>query len=149
QRGRARDAWPMRLGILSCSAAALLFVVSAILGFDNPSIAGAESGNAAGTRPNLLIIVMDTVRADHLSVGGYLRDTTPHLKALAQDSVTYLNAFSASDITLTSHASLFTGMYPSWNGAYSQPPQATYGRELSPKYPTIAELLKRSGYENL
>jgi arylsulfatase A-like enzyme len=92
---------------------------------------------------------MDTVRADHLSIDGYARNTTPHIKALAQDSVTYLNAFSASDITLTSHASIFTGMYPSWHGAYSQPPEARYGRELSPKYPTLAELLKRNGYETI
>src|SRR5262249_54554174 len=81
--------------------------VSAVLAFDNPAVA-AESGGAVSARPNLLLIVMDTVRADHLSVQGYSRDTTPHLKGLAEDSVSYVNAFAASDITLTSHASIFT-----------------------------------------
>ena len=74
---------------------------------------------------------MDTVRADHISALGYERDTTPNLKRLAADSAVYANAVSASDITLTSHASLFTGMYPSWHGAYCQPPEAAYGRELT------------------
>jgi len=95
------------------------------------------------------VIVMDTVRADHLSMLGYQRDTTPNLRELAKDAVNYTHAFSASDITLTSHASLFTGMYPSWHGAYTNPPDAIYGMELSPKYPTLAELLKRAGYQTL
>jgi len=96
-----------------------------------------------------VLIVMDTVRADHLSLYGYNRDTTPNLKALAQDSVAYANAISASDITLTSHASLFTGMYASWHSAYCQPPEASYGRELAKQYPTVAELLKAGGYETI
>jgi arylsulfatase A-like enzyme len=140
--------WPLRFAVFSGALAGLLLAVSAVLAFNTP--AAAESGgNASSTRPNLVMIVMDTVRADHVSLNGYGRDTTPQLKALAQDSVTYKNAFSASDITLTSHASLFTGMYPSWHGAYSLPPEAVYGLELSTKYPTIAELLDGHGYETV
>jgi arylsulfatase A-like enzyme len=106
------------------------------------------SGNAAG-KPNIVLIVMDTVRADHLSVYGYGLETTPNLRALTQDAVLYTQVQSAADITLTSHASLFTGMYPSWHGAYCQPPEAAYGRELSKKWPTLAELLRRGGYSTL
>ena len=142
--------WQMRLSFFSCSAAGLLLAGSAFLALDHPTVAGAESGSAsASSRPNLVVIVMDTVRADHLSVLGYQRNTTPTLSELAKDSVTYTHAFSASDITLTSHSSLFTGMYPSWHGAYTNPPDAIYGMELSPKYPTLAELLKRAGYQTL
>ena len=148
RRTTARDRWPLRLSAASCAAGALLLAVSAGLSLQTPSV-GAASGGAASTRPNLLIIVMDTVRGDHLSINGYARDTTPHLRALARDSVVYTRAQAPSDITLTSHASLFTGMYPSWHGAYSQPPQAPYGRELSPRYPTLAELLHRQGYRTL
>src|SRR5262249_54966979 len=131
---------------VSCAAGVLLLIVSLAMSAGG-SVAEAHSDGVVGNsaRPNLVLIVMDTVRADHLSLQGYTRDTTPRLKALSQDSVVYTNAFSASDITLTSHASLFTGMYPSWHGSYSQPPSAVYGRELSPQYPTLAELLLKAG----
>jgi arylsulfatase A-like enzyme len=107
----------------------------------------AASGRAG--KPNVVLIVMDTVRADHMSVYGYGLDTTPNLKALAQDAAVYTRAQSAADITLTSHASLFTGMYPSWHGAYCQPPEAAYGRGLSKKWPTLAEILRGGGYSTL
>jgi arylsulfatase A-like enzyme len=90
---------------------------------------------------------MDTVHAAHLAVYGYERDTTPNLRDLARDSMVYANAISTSDITLTSHASLFTGMYPSWHGAYCDPQNAAYGRAVSNRYPTLAELLRSGGYQ--
>lgn len=101
------------------------------------------------SQPNVIVIVIDTVRADHLSVYGYDRDTTPNLKKLAEDSAVYDQAFSASDITLTSHATLFTGMYASWHGAHCQPPEATYGRAVEPQVPTLAEVLSAKGYRTL
>jgi len=112
-------------------------------------VQAASGALSNSSRPNVVLIVMDTVRADHLSLYGYERDTTPNLRQLAHDSVAYTNAISASDITLTSHASLFTGMYPSWHSAYCQPPEAAYGRKLSDRYPTVAELINRSGYETI
>jgi arylsulfatase A-like enzyme len=108
----------------------------------SPTLAGA-------TRPNIVLIVIDTVRADHVSAFGYERDNSPNLKRLAADGVVYANTASAADITLTSHASLFTGMYPSWHGSYCQPPEALYGRELSKQYPTVAELLQAGGYQTV
>ena len=150
-RGSQPGLWPVRLSVGSCTTALLLLAGSLVLAAGHTAVAEARSAPAAGTptSPNLVMIVMDTVRADHLSLDGYSRSTTPRLKELARDSVVYTNAFSASDITLTSHASLFTGLYPSWHGAYSQPPNAIYGRELAAQYPTLAELLQRSGYETL
>ena len=113
------------------------------------AVHAASPSLGASERPNVVLIVMDTVRADHVSAIGYDRDTTPNLKQLAADSMVYTNALSAADITITSHASLFTGMYPSWHGAYCQPPEAVYGRELSKDYPTLAELLQASGYQTV
>jgi hypothetical protein len=55
----------------------------------------------------------------------------PNLKKLAADSVVYSQAIAPADMTLTSHASLFTGLYPTWHGAYCQPPNAAHGRVLS------------------
>ena len=109
----------------------------------------ASPAVASSARPNVVLIVMDTVRADHVSALGYERDTTPNLKRLAGDSVVYTNTVSASDITITSHASLFTGMYPSWHGSYCQPPEAAYGRELTKQYPTLAEVLRSNGYQTV
>jgi hypothetical protein len=127
------------LGVLTLSSAVLASTHARAV--QAAPLYPATPGNAAG-KPNVVLIVMDTVRADHLSVYGYQRDTTPNLKVLAQDSAIYTHTQSAADITLTSHASLFTGMYPSWHGAYCQPPEAVYGRELSKTAPTLAEILR-------
>jgi arylsulfatase A-like enzyme len=132
------------LAVLSLSSAALAF-------WHTRTVQAAPqraAGNAAG-KPNVILIVMDTVRADHLSLYGYGLETTPNLKVLAQDAAVYTQAQSAADITLTSHASLFTGMYPSWHGAYCRPPEAAYGRELSKQWPTLAEILRGGGYSTL
>jgi arylsulfatase A-like enzyme len=127
--------------------AIVLMAISYALGRPAPSAVEAASTAAGSDRPNILLIVMDTVHADHLAVYGYGRDTTPNLRDLARDSMVYTEAMSASDITLTSHASLFTGMYPSWHGAYCDPQNAAYGRALSSSYPTLAELLHKAGYQ--
>jgi arylsulfatase A-like enzyme len=62
--------------------------------------------------PNVLLIVLDTVRADHLSLYGYSRDTTPNLKRLAERGVRFDHARSTAPWTLPSHASIFTGHWP-------------------------------------
>jgi hypothetical protein len=139
---------PLRYGAIG--GAALLLVTSYALGRAAPAAVEAASPVLAlADRPNILLIVMDTVHADHLAVYGYERDTTPNLRDLARDSMVYANAISASDITLTSHASLFTGMYPSWHGAYCDPQNAPYGRAVSNRYPTLAELLRSGGYQTI
>ena len=137
---------PLETGAIG--GALLLLAISYALGRPAPpSVEAASTALAGRDRPNILLIVMDTVQADHLGVYGYERDTTPNLRELAHDSTVYAEAMSASDITLTSHASLFTGMYPSWHGAYCDPQNAAYGRALSSAYPTIAELLRKGGYQ--
>ena len=137
---------PLRYGAMG--GALLLLVTSYVLGRSSAnSVEAASPGIPGSSRPNILLIVMDTVHADHLAVNGYARDTTPNLRDLASDSTVYVNAISASDITLTSHASLFTGMYPSWHGAYCDPQNAMYGRAVSNRYPTLAELLHSAGYQ--
>ena len=137
---------PLRYGAIG--GAALMCVAGYALG--RPATVGVDAASrvlAETARPNILLIVMDTVHAAHLTVYGYERDTTPNLRDLARDSMVYANAISTSDITLTSHASLFTGMYPSWHGAYCDPQNAAYGRAVSNRYPTLAELLRSGGYQ--
>jgi arylsulfatase A-like enzyme len=62
--------------------------------------------------PNVLVIIVDTLRADHLSPYGYTRDTSPYVNQLAQQGVLFENAISPSSWTLPSHASMLTGLYP-------------------------------------
>ncbi len=106
-----------------------------------PVIEASAAGSPRFSQPNVVIIVMDTVRADHLSLYGYPRRTTPNLEALARDSVVYTNAIAPSDMTLSSHGSLFTGLYAGWHGAHCAPPDASYGRSMNPNVTTLAEIL--------
>jgi arylsulfatase A-like enzyme len=87
----------------------------------------------------VLWIVIDTLRADHMSLYGYERETDPYLASLAAHSVVFDNAYATSSWTLTSHASLFTGRWP-----YEH--KADGGRHLDDTYPTIAEALAARGY---
>jgi len=135
--------------VLAPAFALALVAVSQLLSATTITKAQAAPRLAKSGRPNVLLIVMDTVRGDHLAVDGYHLPTTPNLQALAQDSVVYTRAMSASDFTLTSHASLFTGMYPSWHGAFCQPPEAAYGRRLDDSVPTLAGLLAHQGYSTV
>ncbi|MFP4642613.1 MAG: sulfatase-like hydrolase/transferase, partial [Dehalococcoidia bacterium] len=93
-----------------------------------------------GERPNILWIVMDTVRVDHLSCYGYHRDTTPNIDRIASEGMIFENAISAAPWTLPSHASMFTSMLPSKHGTDSE------HRWLEDDFQTIAEVLRTHGY---
>ena len=94
-------------------------------------------------RPNIVIVMLDTVRAMNLSCYGYERPTTPFLDALCEESILYRNAFAPAIWTIPSHASLFTGAYPSSHGALN------LSRVLDGDLMTLAELLGVSGYETV
>ncbi len=64
------------------------------------------------SRPNIILISADTLRADHLSCYGYSKDTTPYLDRFAKDCVVFERAYSQIPGTLPSHMSIFTGLYP-------------------------------------
>jgi arylsulfatase A-like enzyme len=76
-----------------------------------------ERGGAAARRPNVVLVTLDTTRADHLSCYGYGRETSPNLDALARAGVLYTRAVSTSSWTLPAHASLFTGKLTTSHGA--------------------------------
>lgn len=101
------------------------------------AIAGLPA--AAPGAPNVLLIVLDTVRADRLSVHGYERDTTPNLAKLARRGVVFGQARSTAPWTLPSHASMFTGRWPSELGVDSN-------RPLPEGHPTLAGYLSQHGY---
>lgn len=95
--------------------------------------------------PNIVIIVMDTVRADHTSLYGYARNTTPFLRSFAAGATLFRHAYAPGNMTLSSHASLFTGQYPSSHGAHYDD-DWEFGRPLSASTPTLAETLSARGY---
>jgi hypothetical protein len=89
--------------------------------------------------PDVLLIVLDTVRADRFGSYGYDRPTTPFLDRLAGQGVRYENAIAPSSWTLPSHSTLFTGRFAYEHGAMLNVP-------LSARYPTLAEVLAARGY---
>ena len=109
----------------------------------------ASRGADAATRiaaepampPPVVLITLDTVRADHLGCYGYAPARTPALDGLASEAVRFARAYTVVPITLPSHAVILTGTYPMWNGVrdFTSP-------GLPAGVPTLAEILKRNGY---
>ena len=92
------------------------------------------------TFPNILLIVLDTTRADHLSLYGYYRKTTPFLDWLGARSVVFERAYSSAPHTISSHASIFTGLLP---GEHHCTYQSLF---LEQHFLTLAERLYNLGY---
>jgi arylsulfatase A-like enzyme len=91
-------------------------------------------------RPDIVLMVLDTQRADRLSCYGCAQPTTPHLDKLASQATLFRHAFSPAQWTIPSHASMFTGVYPSMHGTVQS------FLRLPDTLPTLAERLRDSGY---
>jgi arylsulfatase A-like enzyme len=91
-------------------------------------------------KPNILLITIDSLRADHLSAYGYRKETTPHLDLFSEEAATFENAFAAGNWTGASIASILTGLYPTCHGLNNQ------RYYLDPNVPSLAKLLKDHGY---
>ena len=117
---------------------------------------------APAPRPNVVLVTLDTTRADHLGCYGYARDTSPRLDELAADSMVYERAVSTSSWTLPAHASMFTGKFTASHGARYDPAgplklldaieghpswEAYRARGLSAGETTLAGILSAAGYE--
>jgi arylsulfatase A-like enzyme len=122
---------------------------------------GLASCRRKNARPDVLLVSLDTTRRDRLGIFGSKRDTSPSLDALAAESVAFTRAVAASSWTLPSHASIFTGKFPSSHGARYDPEgplrltQAIEGPEsweqyrargLAPSEKTLAGILRGAGY---
>ncbi len=91
---------------------------------------------------NVVVISLDTLRADHLGAYGYSRPTSPHIDKLARSSVVFEDAISQSAWTRPAHASMMTGLYPSEHGIVAM----QRNLRLSADVPTLASLLGQRGY---
>ncbi len=151
ERLRTRQAGWTLVAVVAAAAIAISLVgpFNLDIGTENEAEAASHtSGNetTASTTPlegmpNILLIVMDTVRADHLSCYGYQRNTTPNLDRIASEGILFENAFAEAPWTLPSHASMFTSTFPTDHGTTAE------HRWLEDDFETIAELLRYLGYQ--
>jgi arylsulfatase A-like enzyme len=111
-----------------------------VLALALPIPACGGDGDAAGERHNLLIVTLDTLRADHLGAYGYPLDTTPVLDGLAERGVLFENVYAPMPQTLPSHATIMTGLDPRQHGALEN------SYTLDPRLETLAEMLRARGY---
>lgn len=100
-------------------------------------------GRAGRTSPDVIVISLDTTRADRTSVYGNPRQTTPNLETLAKSSVVFDTAIAPAPWTLPSHVSLFSGMYPDRHGVHG--PKSI----VAAATPWLPQLLARRGYQTL
>lgn len=101
---------------------------------------GAGQAQKRTPPPEVFLITIDTLRADHVHCYGYELIQTPALDGLAKDGIRFSQAFTPSPITNTSHTSILTGLLPSTHGV------TDFAVPLAPAHPTLAALLKTSGY---
>ena len=109
-----------------------------------PGCGRSEPASAPG--PNVLLITIDTLRADHLSCYGYPRPTSPHLDALAQEGVLFERALSTSGSTLPSHLSIFTGLLPHQHGFLSNKRALMGPYQPAPGRTSVAHFFQQAGY---
>ena len=121
--------------------AALLGVVGAILAF-----LILKGPTAPTSRPNLVVILVDTLRPDHLGFMGSARPTSPHLDLLAARSVVFANHYSSASRTGPSVASLFTGLHPPSHGVINPITLFDAKGTLAQDQTTLAEILSKEGY---
>jgi arylsulfatase A-like enzyme len=120
---------------------ARIFVGIVMLGSAAWGQTSAQTRVPRNSSPDVFLITIDTLRADHVGCYGYKQVETPALDALAADGVRFSEAFTHSPITNTSHVTILTGLLPSVHGV------TDFGVPLSPQHVTAAELLKKHGYQ--
>ena len=123
------------------SASAALAVIPALTLSGAQALVAQDLPAARSSRPSVLLITLDTVRADHVGCYGYSKIETPNLDRLASDGIRFSHAYAQVPITLASHAVILTGTYPMSNRV-----RDFTSAGLAAGVPTLAERLRRNGY---
>src|SRR5436309_1222239 len=121
------------------SAKKLILLVGAMLVFWDQAL--ASSSRVGKVPPNVVLVTIDTVRADHVGCYGADDVHTPTMDTLARDGIVFDNAIAQVPLTLPSHAVILTGMYPFQNGV-----QDFTGRPLDKRFATVTQVFKARGY---
>jgi len=118
----------------------LLFLLLALspVGAQRPKVPPRRSPSQ---HPNVILITLDTTRADRIGFLGSKRGLTPNLDAMARQGIAFTRAYSHVPLTTASHATILTGTYPQFNHVND------FGVPLSPKLPYLPELLHQQGYQ--
>lgn len=115
------------------------------------SLFALQQGCKKSPEPNVVLIVLDTLRADHLPFYGYEKNTAPFLTQLASQGVVFENVFAASSWTAPASASIFTSLYPFQHGVTTGFLASKYFKvelnRIPGKIRTITEMLKENGYK--
>jgi arylsulfatase A-like enzyme len=118
-----------------------LLTLAAVIAATAIAAGGASFRGQMPTKgPNVLLVSIDTLRADHLSAYGYPRETSPNLDALAREGVLFVDATSHSTWTLPAHVSMLTGLDPGAHGVLARE------HRIQPYHHTLAERLRAAGY---
>jgi len=131
------------LAFTACVAIAgtFLFVAWSDKAFSEESFSQARRPEPAAGLQNIVIVVIDTLRADRLGAMGYrVRDTSPFLDRFAARATLFKNAYASTSWTVPSVATMFTGLPPEAHGI------TIFGRSFSPHSLVLAEKLRRAGY---
>lgn len=130
------------LRILILLVAVVVLVSGAILLRRSSPAAGIISRLHVSGEKNVLLITVDTTRADHLPCYGYKGVRTPNIDSLAKQGVLFRECASAAPLTLPSHCSIMTGLYPTYHGV-----RVNGNTALSAEHVTLAEAFASKGYE--
>lgn len=114
--------------------------VTAVITSVVPRMLAAPATKAA-PHPNVILVTIDTLRADHVGCYGYKQIATPTLDGLARDGIVFERAIAQVPLTWPSHAAILTGAYPFQNGV-----RDFTGQPLAPRFRTITQALKQQGY---
>ena len=125
-----------RVSLSGMQAAKRLIILWAIWAANS----SAQSARNPTSQPDVFLVTIDTLRADHVHCYGYGPIQTPALDSLAKDGVRFARAFTPSPITNTSHTSILTGLLPSTHGVID------FAVRLASTFPVWADLLKKQGY---
>jgi arylsulfatase A-like enzyme len=129
----------VRASLVPLAVGLLLLMIGRHAQFAWGKLHGATKMTAAAGSPNVLFLVLDTVRAKSLGLYGYGRDTSPTIDRLGRSGVSFAEARSTAPWTLPSHAGMFTGRFPSELFQYHE-------QKLDASVPTLAGYLGRNGY---
>ena len=124
-------------------------VCTGLLGLSAVGCSREPDAAVAAPPPNVVLIVIDTLRADRLGCYGYERQTSPNIDSFAARAALYQDCVSTAPWTLPAHASIFTGKYPFEHGAvtiYPTRPGMWDAYALAPRNLTLAEALRDEGY---
>ena len=139
-RRRGRPRWPWVALPLALAAAA--FLVFRLVPRSPASRVSSLWAARGVEKPNVILITMDTTRADHLACYGYPSIKTPNLDALAGRGVLFEQAATAAPLTLPAHCTIMTGMYPTYHGV-----RVNGNTALGDEQTTVAEVLSDRGYQ--